>query len=197
MIAAKQSLRARLLAARRERPADQRTAAQDANTRHLLALTAGSDTVCAFLPLATEPLGRGLLDRLDDAGIRVLVPVVVGAEPLDWTDYSAARTAGRTPTAGPLGIPRLAGPRLGPAVAAAAAAILVPALAVDPQGYRLGRGGGHYDRTLALVAAQARRRQVVIGVVYDSERLPHVPHDTFDRPVAMLVAPEAGPVDLR
>lgn len=194
--AAKQALRARLLAGRRGRSPDQRTAAGSVNAAHLLPVASRVTTVCAFLPLPTEPLDRDLLDRLAAAGVRVLVPVVTGAAPLDWTDYSAARRAagpGPLPRhTGPVGIEQLAAPSLGPIAIAEADLVVVPALAVDAAGFRLGRGGGHYDRTLALLATLTERRPPLIAVLDDDEVLDAVPHDTLDVPVDLLVTPDGG-----
>lgn len=197
--AAKQDLRRLLLDRRRGRSAAQRQAAGAANAAHLWAALAGVDTLCAYLPLASEPLAPALLDGVAAAGVRVLVPLVTGASPLDWTDYSAARRAagGAAPLRrpGPVGIDQLDAPLLGPDAVGLADVILVPALAVDAAGFRLGRGGGHYDRTLALLGAltpRTERRPVLIGVLYDDEVRPAVPHDHLDVPVTLLVTPGGG-----
>jgi 5-formyltetrahydrofolate cyclo-ligase len=56
--------------------------------------------------------------------------------------------------------------------------ILVPALAIDPDGYRLGQGGGYYDRALANLPAWRH------GVVYNYERMEHdLPRQPWDIPV--------------
>jgi 5-formyltetrahydrofolate cyclo-ligase len=66
--------------------------------------------------------------------------------------------------------------------------VLVPLLAVDARGYRLGYGGGFYDRTLgALGAVQA------VGVGFDVQRVDQVPRGVHDRPLTHLVT-ESGVV---
>lgn len=61
--------------------------------------------------------------------------------------------------------------------------VLMPALAVDYMGYRLGRGGGYYDRSLAEAAGEhplRTDRPLRVAVVYEAElleSLPHLPHD--------------------
>ena len=144
-IAAKMQWRERLSALRRSRPAGERHTQRRANGAHLRAALEGIPLVCAFLPLGSEPLARELLDELAGSGSTVLVPVVTGAAPLDWVRYPAPLRPG------PAGIAEPVGPRLGSSAVRAADVILVPALAVDETGVRLGRGGGHYDRTLALL----------------------------------------------
>jgi 5-formyltetrahydrofolate cyclo-ligase len=194
--AAKQALRRRLIQQRRTATAENRARAGRANAEHLLTAAKGLSTVCAFLPLPSEPLDPALLDLLTDGGVTVLVPLVTGAAPLDWADWSAARHAhgrGDLPqAAGPAGIVELTAPALGPAVIAGADLVLIPALAVDRAGYRLGRGGGHYDRTLALLASLTGRRPPLVGVLYDGEVLDEVPHDVLDVPVTSIVTPRRG-----
>ena len=85
--------------------------------------------------------------------------VVAGG--LDWAAYSGP--ADLVP--GVLGTREPAAARLGAGALAAAAAVLVPALAVDRRGIRLGRGGGYYDRALRLVAA----RTPVVALLHDGE----------------------------
>jgi 5-formyltetrahydrofolate cyclo-ligase len=68
---------------------------------------------------------------------------------------------------------------------AAADVVVVPALAVGPDGTRLGRGGGSYDRALARVTAA----RTVIALLYDGEVLPDVPVEEHDRAVDAAVLP--------
>ncbi len=184
----KEALRTDLIAARRGRPAADRQAARAANGRHLLAALSGRRCIAAYLPLATEPLDGDLLDRLA-ARTRVLVPVAVGPAPLDWCRYPAPTRRGA------LGIDEPTGDLLGPREIASADAVLVPALAVDRRGHRLGRGGGHYDRTLALLdglTPAADDPALLIAVLFDGEILDRVPVDVLDRPVSAVVTPSSG-----
>jgi 5-formyltetrahydrofolate cyclo-ligase len=61
--------------------------------------------------------------------------------------------------------------------------ILVPAIACDHQGYRLGYGGGFYDRLLSDPIWSAKR---AIGIVFESARLPQLPHDSWDQPLSAV-----------
>ncbi len=188
----KDAWRRRVLAARRAL-SPQALAARDA------ALVAGAvaaalsvdGPVCAYLPVGTEPGGAGLVDALAAAGIEVLLPVVPreapvppAAGPLDWARHDGVLRDG------PLGLREPAGTRLGPAAVAEASLVLVPALAVDRTGTRLGRGGGFYDRTLPLATGR------VVALVGEGELVDEaLPAEAHDRPVDAALLP-AGLVTL-
>ncbi|NKQ58435.1 5-formyltetrahydrofolate cyclo-ligase [Amycolatopsis sp. K13G38] len=131
-------------------------------------------TVCAYVPFGTEPGSVGWLDVLRDRGARVLLPVILDrSSALDWAEYDCPATLspGRW-----RGILEPNGPRLGPAALGEAGLMLVPALAVDESGIRLGRGAGHYDRSLVHVTSGTD----LVAVVRDDElvgQLPAEPHD--------------------
>jgi 5-formyltetrahydrofolate cyclo-ligase len=63
--------------------------------------------------------------------------------------------------------------------------LLVPMLAFDAEGYRLGYGGGFYDRTLAHI--RAAKPVVAIGIAFSGLEVPSVPHDASDEKLDMLV----------
>lgn len=69
--------------------------------------------------------------------------------------------------------------------------LLVPLLAFDPNGYRLGYGGGFYDRTLAKL--RAIKPVVAVGLAYDEQRLDAVPRDRYDLPCDWVLTP-SGPI---
>lgn len=170
----KHRLRRTLLAARRSRTDDQRRADAARLAAGLPVLLDGvDDPVCLFVPVGGEPGGVGLLDAARALGRRVLLPVTVGAGPLDWAEFGGRETLGP----GPHGLLEPTGERLGPDAVADAGLVLVPALAVDRRGVRLGRGGGHYDRSLPL----AGPRTTLVALVGDDELvdddLPDEPHD--------------------
>ena len=68
--------------------------------------------------------------------------------------------------------------------------LIVPLLACDAQGWRLGYGAGYYDRTLEAYAA-AGTAVTAVGVAYAAQRVPLVPHDGGDVPLDALVT-ESG-----
>jgi 5-formyltetrahydrofolate cyclo-ligase len=164
----KAAARAVLLAARRSRT-DRDSA--DARVRAALALLAADlGTVAGYVPLPNEPGGALLPGVLASACRRLLLPVVRPDLDLDWAVHD-----GSFAPAG-FGLREPAGPRLGPDAITGAELVVVPAVAVDRTGVRLGRGGGSYDRALARVGPGT----LLVAVVYPEElvdRLPAEPHD--------------------
>jgi 5-formyltetrahydrofolate cyclo-ligase len=120
------------------------------------------------------------------AGHRVLLPVLEDDGDLDWAQWDGALVPGRAGTSTP------GGARLGRDAVSACAVVVVPALAVDRLGTRLGRGGGSYDRALA------RATGLVVALLHDGELveepLPAAPHDV---PVAAAATPSDGLVRLQ
>lgn len=148
--AAKLALRDQVLAARRRRPLAESARDAELTADHLLATgeVRRAATVAAYVSVGREPGTGLLLDRLHAAGKRVLLPVLLGDNDLDW----AAWTGSAGLVAASRGMLEPDGPRLGVSAVATADAVLVPGLAVSPTGMRLGRGGGSYDRVLGRVA---------------------------------------------
>ncbi|MFJ6622623.1 5-formyltetrahydrofolate cyclo-ligase [Kitasatospora sp. NPDC091335] len=180
----KSGLRTRLLTRRRELAAGERAAAADALAGHAGELAGPGATVAAYVSVGSEPGTRPLLDALRERGVRVLLPVLLPDNDLDWAEYAgpeALAPAGR-------GLLEPVGPRLGPQAVTEAAVVLLPGLAVDRAGLRLGRGGGSYDRVLARLA-RAGVRPVLAVLLYEHELLERVPAEPHDRPVDLVVLP--------
>ena len=183
----KREWRARLLSARSTLPADRLAAAADLLTAHVLPRLGGLRRVAAYVPVGREPGSLRLLQQLRDGGTEILLPVVA-ADGLDWARYSGPDEL----VAGALGTRAPAGPRLGPAALGTAEAVLLPALAVDHRGVRLGRGGGYYDRALAIVGAGVP----LVALLHDGELVEHLPADPWDRTVTSAVEPTIGWTEL-
>ncbi|WP_119292536.1 5-formyltetrahydrofolate cyclo-ligase [Streptomyces sp. YIM 130001] len=192
--AAKATLRRELLDARNRLTEDdaQEAAAVLAVRAAGLDELARARTVAAYVSVGREPGTRALLDTLHARGTRVLLPVLLPDNDLDWGVYRGPERlvrAGR-------GLLEPAGERLGPEAVTGADAVLLPGLAVDGRGMRLGRGGGSYDRVLArLERARVHpahpAHPALIVLLYDDEVVAHVPEEPHDRPVHAAVTPRA------
>ncbi|MER5940379.1 5-formyltetrahydrofolate cyclo-ligase [Streptomyces sp. NPDC001928] len=144
--------------------------------------------VAAYVSVGSEPGTLALLDALRARGVRVLLPALLPDNDLDWGTYFGQDSLVRVQHGGKMALFEPGGERLGPDAVTGADVVLLPGLAVDARGMRLGRGGGSYDRVLArLERAQARPALVVL--LYDSEVVERVPAEPHDRPVNAVVTP--------
>ena len=182
----KAELRAQVLARRSALPADQRSAAatliRDAVLAEPQVQMAG--TIAVYYSIGSEPGTHGLVFALHKRGSYVLLPVLRPDGDLDWASYEGPDSM----VPGPRGLLEPGEPPRGVDAVARADAVLVPALAVDGAGRRLGRGGGSYDRALARVGPLVP----LIALVYDDELVEHVPAESHDIPVRATVSPRAG-----
>lgn len=162
-----------------------------------------ADVVSCYVAIGAEPDTRPLLDELRHRRVRVLLPVLLADGDLDWAVYEGAQSLrpGRRGTHSP------AGPTLGAEAISAADAVLVPGVAVDRTGIRLGRGGGSYDRALervnrmpatrpaqdhGITAANRpgpARRAFTAVLLYDGEIVDALPHEAHDQRVDAAITP--------
>ncbi|MEV7690614.1 5-formyltetrahydrofolate cyclo-ligase [Streptomyces bungoensis] len=186
----KRTLRREFLAVRSGLPGDVVRAAGDALAGRALGLPelAGARTVAAYVSVGGEPGTGALLDALRARGIRVLLPALLPDNDLDWGEYTGPDSLARVQHGGRMALFEPSGERLGPAAVTAADAVLLPGLAVDARGMRLGRGGGSYDRVLARLE-RAGMRPALVVLLYDTEVVARVPAEAHDRPVDAVVTP--------
>jgi 5-formyltetrahydrofolate cyclo-ligase len=182
----KAAVRERLLAARRQlTPAERAGAGRDIRDAVLsLPETQMAGTVAAYYSIGSEPETHGLLFALWKRGSYVLLPILLTGGDLDWASFEAPDSLGP----GPRWLSEPTEPPRGVSAISSADLVLVPALAVDHSGLRLGRGGGSYDRALARVGTPVP----TVALLYDSEFLPHVPFGQHDQRVRMVARPSAG-----
>jgi 5-formyltetrahydrofolate cyclo-ligase len=179
--ARKTALRDRLLTDRRRLSLLEVGEAARAIAEHLLAATEvrRSATLAAYVSVGKEPGTGPLLDALLASGRRVILPVLLRDNDLDWAVHTGPlRSAGR-------GLLEPTGPTLGLEAVASADVVLTPGLAVDRRGMRLGRGGGSYDRALGRVPVGT----LTCTLLYDSELVDEVPAAAHDRPVTAAATP--------
>ncbi|OJZ63137.1 5-formyltetrahydrofolate cyclo-ligase [Mycolicibacterium diernhoferi] len=191
-ILTKPALRTRILAARRAVPTAARAAETKSLQTQISALAADAGTVCGYIPVGSEPGAAAgdsvpMLDGLSLAGVRVLVPIARTGMPMQWAEYRAGVLV-----PAPFGLREPPPPWLAPESIAEASVILVPALAVDRRGVRLGRGAGFYDRALPMAAPSAR----LIAVVRDEEVVDELPAEPHDVPMTHALTPGRGLVAL-
>jgi 5-formyltetrahydrofolate cyclo-ligase len=179
-----------VLAARAGLSREQQASAARALRDAVLALPQAqmAGTVAAYYSIGSEPGTHGLVYALWKRGTYVLLPQLRPDSDLDWASYEGPDSL----RAGPRGLTEPAEPSRGVPAVSRADLVIVPALAVDRQGMRLGRGGGSYDRVLARVGAQVP----TIALLYDGELLDEVPAAAHDQRVRLAACPATGIMSL-
>lgn len=195
--ASKAALRKRLLTARRGVDDAVRAAEARALNAHLTAAlpcvgVTTASTVCAYAPADTEPGSIAVLDSLLEHAARVLLPVSTTTAdgiplPLRWGEYRPGRLV-----TGRFGLKEPPQPWLAPSALADARLVLIPALAVDAFGVRLGRGSGFYDRSLVHRQPGA----ALVAVVRDEELVEVLPAEPHDVPMTHALTPGRGLIAL-
>ena len=188
----KTELRAEILLARRTLAPQLHDAEAHALCGHLPALIGGGETVCAYVPVGSEPGSAELIDSLLRRGVRVLLPVArhdaAGLPvPLQWGEYRPgglvrAQFRLREPPSPGCPPTRSRPPRWCWCLRSA----------VDRAGVRLGRGAGFYDRSLPLAAPTAR----LVAVVRDDELVDRLPAEPHDVRMTHALTPNGGLVAL-
>jgi 5-formyltetrahydrofolate cyclo-ligase len=177
------ALRRALLDARRRAPAETRRAANDAllaRLADLLGAVAGA-TVALYWPVRGEPLLEPLPARWLAAGARLALPCVVAPDaPLRFLAWCP----GDATVPGAMGIPVPAVP-----VEVRPDRLVVPCLGFDDRCFRLGYGGGFYDRSLAALDGDGGPPVFAVGVAWDEARIEGFAPLPTDRPLDAIVSP--------
>lgn len=140
------------------------------------AVPAGDALVAGYSPMKTEADCLPLLRRIAGGGHPLALPIISDDGYLIFKGWHPDDSL----VAGPLGILQpTAGPDVTPTV------LLVPLLAFDAHGYRLGYGGGYYDRTLAMLTKRAPT--VAIGIAFDEQEAPALPIERHDVPMSVIL----------
>lgn len=184
----KAALRRAALARREELPPDQRQAAGLVVAERGLPIeVVPGAIVSGFSPMKSEISPLPLLRRLADAGLSLALPVVTGrGQPLVMRAWSF----GAPLVSGVWGIrePPADAPELYPDI------LIVPLLAFDRRGYRLGYGGGYYDRTIARL--RTMKPVTAVGIAFSAQQIEDVPITPRDERLD-LVLTEGGTFDFR
>ncbi|MEU6005964.1 5-formyltetrahydrofolate cyclo-ligase [Streptomyces sp. NPDC047453] len=187
---AKRTLRREILTVRKTLTVDEVREAAHALAERALELPelTRARTIAAYVSVGTEPGTPPLLDALRTRGVCVLLPALLPDNDLDWGAYTGEGSLTRVQHGGRMALFEPAGERLGPDAVETADVVLLPGLAVDARGMRLGRGGGSYDRVLARLEA-ARAHPALVVLLYDTEVVERLPEEPHDRPVQAVVTP--------
>ena len=184
----KAALRRAAVARRDALPPAERMAAAQAIAEQGLPVEVGPGVIVSgFSPLKSEISPLPLLRRLADAGASLALPVVVGrGHPLVMRAWSF----GAPLVAGVWGIrePPSAAPELYPDI------LIVPLLAFDRCGHRIGYGAGYYDMTISRL--RAMKPVTAIGIAFAVQEIAVVPATSRDARLD-LVLTERGAIDFR
>ena len=184
----KAKLRTAATARRDALPAAARQAAAEAIAARDFPLAIGPGTIVSgFMPLASEINPLPLMKKLAAQGARLALPVVAGrGQPLTMRAWAW----GEPLNAGVWGIrePKPEAPEVEPDM------LLVPLLAFDRAGYRLGYGGGYYDRTIGRLRAD--KPVTAVGIGFAAQEVPQVPISPRDARLD-LVLTERETIDFR
>jgi len=184
----KTELRREALARRDALPAELRKAAAETIAARAFPLTIAPGTIVSgFMPLKSEINPLLLMRKLSEAGAELALPVVAGrGKPLIMRGWRW----GAPLAAGVWGIrePTSESPQIEPDI------LLVPLLAFDRSGHRIGYGAGYYDLTIAQL--RGKKPITAVGLAFAAQEIVHVPRTSFDAPLD-LVLTEQEAIDLR
>lgn len=173
----RKDMRAQLLDARRRVPSPLRADWSERISRHLLAQieAAQARIVSAYWPIRGEPELRPLLETLAQRGIRTALPVATAlGHPLTFREWKSGDRLER-------GLWKIPFPADGAVVTPDV--VISPVVGFDPHHYRLGYGGGFFDRTLAAMTTQP----LVLGVGYSMAALATIHPLPHDIPMSVIV----------
>ena len=184
----KAQMRAALQARRDALPADERQAAAQTIAARTFPLAIMQGTIVSgFMPLKSEIDPLPLMHRLAAVGASLALPAIAGrGKPL----IMRAWQWGEPLNAGVWGLrePKPEAPEVDPDI------LLVPLLAFDRSGQRIGYGAGYYDMTIARL--RARKTITAVGIAFAAQEVAAVPATAFDAPLD-LVLTERETIELR
>ncbi len=145
------------------------------------------------IKFGTEPDTDPIMETLYGDGVEIWVPISHQDRSMSWTQWWPGVEMKKSALAPVL---EPTGQRFGPEAVADADVVFVPALAADTAGYRLGKGGGYYDRFLATLPTRSDNRPMLITPIFDheffaveAEAFPVAEHDL---PVQAVATAQSG-----
>ncbi len=184
----KEEFRQAAIAQRDAMPADMRQAAAEAIAARQFPLAIAPDAIVSgFMPLKSEINPLPLLQKLGEAGASLALPAIAGrGKPLTMRTWQFGAPLYR----GQWGIrePKPDAPEVNPDI------VLVPLLAFDRAGHRIGYGAGYYDMTIARL--RAIKPVIAVGIAFAAQEIAAVPATPRDARLD-LVLTENEVIDLR
>ena len=184
----KQALRARMKRVRAELDDETRDSSARALADAALEFIAPSPgaVISGFAAIDDELNLWPLLETLAASGHPIVLPVTIRkGEPLIFRAWEPG--VALEPGAFSVPVPGADAPERTPEI------LLVPLLAFDSEGFRLGYGAGFYDRTLSKL--RARGRVTAIGIAFEVQQVEAVPHDVYDEALDWVLTP-SGPIEI-
>jgi 5-formyltetrahydrofolate cyclo-ligase len=153
-------------------PPEVRSAAANIIAQHPLPFALASATVVSgFMPLKSEINPIPLLRKMAEAGATLALPAIVGrGQPLRMRAYAFGDRL--VPGIWSIREPAADAPELFPDI------VIVPLLAFDRSGQRVGYGAGYYD--LTITALRARKPVIAAGIAFAAQEIDKVPHTEHD-----------------
>lgn len=198
--ASKDALRKQFFAQRKELGNQERQRQSAVLNDHLLSWYRGLESsqrpagkVTMTIKFGTEPDTDPVMQALHADGVEVWVPISHGDRSMSWVRWTPDVEMAQSGY-GPIQEP--VGERFGPEKVADADVVFVPALVADTAGYRLGKGGGYYDRFLAKLPQLTDRMPWLITPLFDHELFDAAdqafPVEEHDLPVQAVVTAATG-----
>lgn len=196
----KDQLRRQFFSQRKQLGEDERQRQSEAICQILLDWYRGLDVqqrrtgkVAMTIKFGTEPDTDPVMHALHADGVEIWVPISNADRSMSWVRWSPD-VAMEKSKLGPIQEP--VGERFGPQAVADADVVIVPALAVDSAGFRLGKGGGYYDRFLEVLPKLTDQLPFLVTPVFDYEFVDAdagaFPVEDHDLPVQAVVTAETG-----
>lgn len=145
-------------------------------------LIRNSRRIAVYLPVNGEMDPRPLMDRLRSMGKELYLPVLVNF--LERRLWFSAYTPGEPLVSNQFGIPEPKNAPLRRIRSVSLDLVLMPLVAFDANGHRLGMGGGYYDRSFAFIRRRRHwHKPRLVGLAYEFQRLPLIESESWDVPL--------------
>ncbi len=158
--------------------------------KKLSEILSDADAVLAYYPLEGEPDIVELIERIRSEGKIVFLPVFLGKEPYEeimkFAPYNGELREGpyhvKVPSSEPVEVDELLKGK-------GKIYMLIPGLAFDERGFRLGRGAGYYDRFMSRISHTGGEKDnfLKIGVAFEWQVVKKLPVSSHDQPVDLIV----------